>query len=137
MCVTVTAIDAIVVARPAFESSMRYRSACLFGTCSALAGQEAAHALGVFTERVLPGRSAEVRASTARELAATLVVALPITEWSLKVSDGWPEDPAEDVAGEAWAGVVGIRTVHQSPIPAPDLRPGIEAPDSVRHLTQR
>ena len=63
-------------ARPAFESSMRYRSACLFGTCSALAGQEAAHALGVFTERVLPGRSAEVRASTGRELAATLVVAL-------------------------------------------------------------
>ena len=137
VCVTVTALDAIVVARSAFESSMHYRSACLFGTCGVLAADEAAQALRLFTERVLPGRSEEVRASTPRELAATLVVALPITQWSLKVSDGWPDDPADDVAGRTWAGVVGIRTTYERPIPAPDLGAGIELPESVRALTER
>ena len=137
VCVTVTALDAIVVARSAFESSMHYRSACLFGTCGVLAADEAAQALRLFTERVLPGRSEEVRASTPRELAATLVVALPITQWSLKVSDGWPDDPPDDVAGRAWAGIVGIRTAYERPIPAPDLGAGIELPASVRALTER
>ena len=137
VCVTVTTLDGIVVARSAFESSMHYRSACLFGICSTLGGDEAARALGLFTEAVLPGRAAEIRASTARELAATLVVALPIEQWSLKVSNGWPDDPDEDVAGDAWAGVVSVGTVHQPPVSAPDLRPGISVPASVRRLTER
>lgn len=137
VCVTITALDGIVVARSAFESSMRYRSACLFGTCTALEAEETARALALFTEAVLPGRAAEIRPSTARELAATLVVALPIDQWSLKVSDGWPEDPEGDVAGEAWAGVVGLRTAYEQPTPAPDLRSGITVPESVRRLAER
>jgi len=137
VCVTVTALDGIVVARSAFESSMHFRSACLFGTCSVLRRDEMARALELFTEAVLPGRAAEIRASTARELAATLVVALPIEQWSLKVSDGWPDDPEEDVAGDAWAGVVSIRTVHGPPVPAPDLGAGITVPASIRRLTER
>jgi hypothetical protein len=96
-----------------------------------------ARALELFTEAVLPGRVAELRPSTARELAATLVVALPIEQWSLKISTGWPDDPAEDVAGDAWAGVVRIRTVHEPPVPAPDLGPGITVPASVRRLGER
>jgi nitroimidazol reductase NimA-like FMN-containing flavoprotein (pyridoxamine 5'-phosphate oxidase superfamily) len=133
-CVTVTALDGIKVARSGFESGMRYRSACLFGRCTVLSGDEAARALDLFVDRVLPGRSAEVRPSTAKELAATLVLALPIAEWSLKSSDGFSSDPASDLAADAWAGAVPIRTTFGEPEPSPDLRPGIDVPPSVRAL---
>jgi len=68
------------------------------------------------------------------ELAATLVLELPITEWSLKISAGWPEDPDDDVAGEAWAGVVPMTTGYAPPQQAPDLRVGIAIPESVLGL---
>ena len=137
VCATVTALDGIKVARSAFESGMRYRSACVFGRCEALGGVDAERALEVFTDRVLPGRTAELRRSAARELAATLVLVLPLTQWSYKSSDGFPEDSAEDLVGDAWAGVVPMRTVHDQPIPSPDLRAGIAVPASVRSVADR
>jgi nitroimidazol reductase NimA-like FMN-containing flavoprotein (pyridoxamine 5'-phosphate oxidase superfamily) len=135
VCAGVTALDGIKVARSAFESGMRYRSACVFGTCEVLSGADAEHGLEVFTDRVLPGRTAEIRRSTPRELAATIVLALPIATWSFKSSDGFSEDPAEDLAGDAWAGVVPMRTAYEQPLPSPDLRDGIGVPASVRALT--
>jgi uncharacterized protein len=134
VCVTLTSLDGLVVARSAFESSMHYRSAVLFGTCSALDGNEKATALDTLTEALIPGRVCEVRRPTSRELAATLVVRMSITEWSYKVSDRWPDDPAEDVDGPSWAGVLPIRRSYRAPRPAPDLRDGISVPDSVRNL---
>ncbi len=136
VCLTVTAMDGLVVARSAFESSIHYRSAVLFATCAALAGGERERGLDLITEALLPGRTAEVRRPTGAELAATLVLAVPIVEWSLKVSAGWPDDPADDVAGDAWAGVVPLTGSYGPPRPAPDLRPGIAVPDSVRRLGQ-
>lgn len=94
-------------------------------------------ALDVITDRLLPGRVAELRRPTAKELAATMVLALPIEEWSLKISADWPEDPPEDIAGDAWAGVVEIGTWHGDASPAPDLRPGIAVPGSVAGLRNR
>lgn len=137
VCATVTALDAILVARSAFESGMRYRSACVFGRCEVLTGADAKRGLEVFTDSVLPGRTTEIRRSTPRELAATLVLALPITQWSYKSSDGFSEDPAEDLAGDAWAGVVPMRTTYGPAIPSPDLRDGLAVPASVRALTDR
>ena len=87
-------------------------------------------------EALLPGPAAEVRASTPKELAATMVLSMPIERWSLKISDGWPEDPAEDVDGSAWAGVITARIAYDAPRPAPDLRPGIDRPDSVHRFTK-
>jgi hypothetical protein len=136
VCVQVTAADAIIVARSAFESSLRYRSAVLFGVCESLDGEQKQAALDVLTEHLIPGRTQEVRRPTAKELAATLVLALPIAEWSLKVSDGWSEDPESDIAGDAWAGVLPIVTGYGEPAAAPDLRPGIAVPVSVSQLTQ-
>lgn len=134
-CLAVTAFDALVVARSAFESSMRYRSAVLFGQCEAITEPDAKNrALDVITDALIPGRRAEIRASTGKEIAAVLVLALPIEEWSLKVSEGWPEDPPEDVDGPAWAGVLPVEQRYAEPLPAPDLRDGISAPASVRHL---
>ena len=133
-CVTVTALDGLVLARSAFESSMHYRSAVLFGACTPLEGAEKSRALDVLTDSLVPGRVAEVRRPTTKELAATLLLAMPIERWSLKVSDGWPEDPDSDVAGPAWAGVVPMSIAYGEPQPAPDLRPGIDPPPSVRAL---
>jgi uncharacterized protein len=133
--VAVTALDGLVVARSAFESSMHYRSAVLFGSFTAVRDSaDKARCLDVLTESLLPGRLAEVRSPTDKELAATLVLAMPIEEWSLKVSAGWPEDPPEDVSGDAWAGVVPLTQVAGPPRNAPDLRPGIAVPASLRAL---
>jgi nitroimidazol reductase NimA-like FMN-containing flavoprotein (pyridoxamine 5'-phosphate oxidase superfamily) len=132
--IAVTTVDGLVVARSAFESSIHYRSAVLFGSFRPLAGDQKAAALDHITEALLPGRVAELRRPTPRELAATTVLEMPITEWSLKVSDRWPDDPPDDVAGGAWAGVVPVRNGYAQPRPAPDLRAGIEIPDSVRRL---
>ena len=129
----VTSYDGLVVARSAFESSIRYRSAVLFGACT-IVTDDKERVLELITERLLPGRVAEVRRSTTAELAATQVLALPIEDWSLRISDGWPEDEADDVAGPAWAGVVPLRQVYEAPLAAPDLAPGIEVPPSVRAL---
>jgi nitroimidazol reductase NimA-like FMN-containing flavoprotein (pyridoxamine 5'-phosphate oxidase superfamily) len=137
VCLEVTAVDALVVARSAFESSIQYRSAVLFGVCTVLEEPQRSQALDVLTDHVLPGRVAEVRRPTAKELAATLVLALPISQWSLKTSHNWPGDDAQDVAGDAWAGVVPLHPQrHGTPEPAPDLRAGIEVPASVRGLSQ-
>jgi uncharacterized protein len=130
----VTVLDGLVVARSAFESSMHYRSAVLFGRWTELTDDDARQALDVVTEALLPGRVAEVRRPVPRELAATLVLAFPIERWSLKVSDDWPDDPADDVAGDAWAGVVPRLAGWGPPRPAPDLRPGIPVPPSVHRL---
>ncbi|WP_262852343.1 pyridoxamine 5'-phosphate oxidase family protein [Mumia quercus] len=135
LSVAVTALDGIVVARSAFESSLHYRSAVLFGTASVVPPEQRVAALDRLTDALIPGRAREVRPSTARELAATLVLAMPIARWSLKVSDGWPEDEDVDVAGDAWAGVVPLRETAGDPRPAPDLRSGISLPPSVRDLT--
>ncbi|HEY2297625.1 MAG TPA: pyridoxamine 5'-phosphate oxidase family protein [Jatrophihabitans sp.] len=131
-CLTVTALDGVVVARSAFESSLHYRSAVLFGSCAPVADTETA--LDLISERLIPGRTGEIRRPAKAELAATLVLELPISEWSLKISAGWPEDPDDDVAGDAWAGVVPMTTGYAPPRPAPDLRAGIAVPDSVLRL---
>jgi hypothetical protein len=134
VCVTVSELSALVVARSAFESGVRYASATIFGRASVLTGDAHLAGLDVLTDRLLPGRTDEVRRPSARELAATMVLAVPIEHWSLKVADGFSEDGPTDVAGPAWAGVVPLLTVWGEPQSAPDLRPGIEVPGSVRSL---
>jgi uncharacterized protein len=139
--VAVTAFDGLVFARSAFESSMHYRSAVLFGVCTRVDDGDRLRALDVLTEALLPGRVPELRRPNAKELAATLVLALeietsPTPNWSLKVGDEWPDDPEDDVAGGAWAGVVPARIMYDDPRPTPDLRPGIDPPASVRSLRQ-
>jgi nitroimidazol reductase NimA-like FMN-containing flavoprotein (pyridoxamine 5'-phosphate oxidase superfamily) len=132
----VTAYDGLVVARSAFESSIHYRSAVLFGQCTRVT-EDKEHVLDLITERLLPGRGAEIRRHSKAELAATQVLALPIVDWSLRISDGWPDDGPDDVAGPAWAGVVPLHHVYDDPLDAPDLRADIEVPPSVRALNDR
>jgi nitroimidazol reductase NimA-like FMN-containing flavoprotein (pyridoxamine 5'-phosphate oxidase superfamily) len=131
VALSVTAIDALVVARSAFESSMNYRSAVALGSCAPVDDRAA---LDRLTDALIPGRVGELRRPSAKELAATLVLRMTVAEWSLKVSDGWPEDGPDDVAGSAWAGVLPLKTGYREAIPAPDLAPGIAVPPSVERL---
>lgn len=137
VALSVTVLDALVVARSAFESSMHYRSAVLYGSCSVVQESEKVACLDAVTERLLPGRGAELRRPTLKELAATLILKMTVDDFTLKISNGWPEDPAADVAGEAWAGVLPITSGIAEALAAPDLRAGIPVPDSVlRQLGQ-
>jgi nitroimidazol reductase NimA-like FMN-containing flavoprotein (pyridoxamine 5'-phosphate oxidase superfamily) len=135
--VSVTTLDGVVVARSGFESSFHYRSAAIFGVFERVPEGDKVGLLNILTDTFIPGRVAELRESNRKELAATVALRLPIGEdnWSLKVSAGWPEDPEEDVAADAWAGVVPMSVTYGAPLPAPDLTPGIPLPDSVRALT--
>jgi len=134
--VEVTKVDAIVVARSTFESSVQYRSAMVFGRFEQVQADEKSRLLDAVSDRLIPGRSAEVRPSTKKELAATAVLAMPISHWSLRVSEDWPEDGEADIAGQSWAGIVAFDAPSARAIPAPDLRAGIAVPESVRVLTQ-
>lgn len=132
VALSVTVVDGLVVARSAFESSMHYRSAVLFGHCAPVDDRESA--LDLVTEGLIPGRVAEVRPNSAKERAATLTLRMTVDEWTLKVSDGWPEDSAADIAGPAWAGILPLRSRYTEAIPAPDLAAGIAQPGSVTAL---
>ena len=137
VALSITAVDGLVVARSAFESSMHYRSAVLFGSCTVVEKSEKSEILDRVTNALIPGRGDEVRPHAAKELAATLMLRMSIDEWTLKVSDGWPEDEESDIAGDAWAGVLPIATRYTEALPAPDLREGIPVPPSVQGLLGR
>jgi len=135
-CLTVTLLDGIVLARSVFESSMHYRSAMVLGSCTPVRGAAKLAALERITHHLLPGRWAEARQPNAKELAATLVLALPLDEASVKVSAGPPDDPDEDVALPVWAGTVQLRETFGEPVDAPDLAYPLRAPDYIRGWTR-
>jgi uncharacterized protein len=120
--------NALVLARSAFESSMHYESAVLFGKCNQVEDSDKIERLEFVTEFLFPGRTSELRKSTSKELAATLVLQMPISNWSFKSSDGWPDDPESDLAEPVWAGVLPIEQKYGEPLAAPDLRPEYQTP---------
>jgi uncharacterized protein len=122
-CLTVTLLDGLVLARSGFESSMQYRSAMVLGRLSVVDGhEERLAALRAVVNHLLPGRWEELRPPNKRELAATMVLALPLDEWSVKTSAKHPEDPEDDLDEPVWAGVVPIVETLGEPVAAPDLR---------------
>jgi uncharacterized protein len=129
VCVTVTLVDGLVLARSQFESSMNYRSVVAHGVARLVTDpDERTVALRAVVEHVAPGRSGTSRPGTPRELAATAVLALDLDEVSVKSRAGDPEDDPADLDGPFWAGVVPVETRFGGPVPAADLRPGIDAP---------
>ncbi len=135
LCVAL--IDGLVVAHTTFESSANYRSAVVSGRLEPLTGAEQEAALDHLSERILPGRTDEVRPTTKKERSATLAMALPIVDgqWTVKVRDDWSSVPEEE--SDAWVGVVPIRTVFDPPQTAPFSPPDAPVPASVRALAER
>jgi len=129
VCVTVTLVDGLVLARSAFHHSINYRSVVIFGRASLVADPETKlAALFAFSEHVIPGRWDEVRAPTSEELKATSVLSLELTEASAKVRTGPPLDDEEDYSLPVWAGVIPLQVTSSAPISDPRLHDGTETP---------
>jgi len=132
VCVCVTLVDGLVLARSAFHHSINYRSVVMFGHATIVEEQQQKLAALVrFSEHVIPGRWDEVREPTDSELNATTVLRLPLVEASAKVRTGPPIDDEDDYELPVWAGVVPLRFVAGSPIPDPRLPNDIDPPDYV------
>ncbi len=134
-CVTVTHLDGLVLARSSFHSSMNYRSVMVFGKARQVSDkEEKKRGLDVLVEHLAPGRQAELRKSTAKEIKATTLLKLPIETFSTKVRSGPPSDLASDIDLPVWAGVVPMQMVSGAPEDAPDMVHTIAPPDYLASL---
>ncbi len=132
LCVTVTLLDGLVLARSGFNHSMNYRSVVILGTASELTAEvEKRAALDAIVNRALPGRATQVRAATDKELNATCVLSLPIEEASAKIRSGPPHDDEEDYALGCWAGVLPLKLTALAPQPDPRLPTGVPVPEAL------
>lgn len=137
VAIAVTTLDGVLVARSGFESSFQFHSAVIFGVFEPIPAEDKVQYLETLTDTFIPGRVAELRASSRKELAATSALRLRISEstWSLKIGDGWSEDPDDDIAAGVWAGVVPLTTVYGEPQRSPDCDESIPVPQSVLGMT--
>lgn len=132
VCVTVTLLDGLVLARSAFHHSMNYRSVVILGVAREVEEElEKCRAFAALVDHVMAGRSAQTREASAHELKATSVLCIPIEEASAKVRTGPPLDDEADYALPYWAGVLPLRLEAQAPIADPRLVPGIPLPASL------
>lgn len=135
VCVNVTLLDGIVYSRAVFHFSVNYRSALVHGRAVPVTGRaEKLAALRVITEHIAPGSWEYAREPNQRELAATAVLALDLTEAAVKIRTGPPGDEPEDLPRPTWAGVLPLHRTWGTPVPCSDLPPGITVPE---HVTAR
>ena len=135
LVVEATILDALVLARSAFCHSANYRSVIVHGTATLVRDPAVKEEiLDALMDKLVPGRSREVRRATESELRQTAVLALPLVEVSAKIRTGPPSDDAEDLSLPHWAGLWPVRLVRGTLEAAPDLNPGIELPEHLRRL---
>ena len=137
VCVTVTLLDALVVARSPFHNSMHYRGVVVRGVARRVTDErEHLDALRRITDHVVPTWDAG-RPPTSAEIRKTMVLAVPLVEMSAKIRDGGPADEPEDLDGPHWGGHLPLHTTWGAPVPARDLRAGIDVPDAVAAMQDR
>lgn len=138
VCVTVTLLDGLVLARSAFHHSMNYRSVVIFGTAIKIEDEaEKLAALKAFTEHIVPKRWQEVRSPNPQEMLGTLVLALPINEASAKMRTGDSLDDEEDDRLPVWAGTIPLQLVANTPIPDSRLPSKIAIPENARTYSRK
>jgi uncharacterized protein len=138
VCITVTLLEGLVLARSIFNHSMNYRSVVVLGKATLVDDpEEKLEALRILSEHILPGRWADSRQPNERELKATSVLRVPIEEFSAKVRQGPAIDDEEDYSFPTWAGVVPLELVAGTPIDDARLLPGKEAPVYAKQYTRR
>ena len=132
VCVTVTLLDGLVLARSVYHTSANYRSVVVLGVARLVDDEdEKRRALEALAEHLVPGRWADARQPNAKELKGTGVLALPLDEASAKMRTGPPGDDEEDLALDVWAGVIPLRAAAGTPVAEPRLRVGLEPPGYV------
>ncbi|MDH6221332.1 pyridoxamine 5'-phosphate oxidase family protein [Streptomyces pseudovenezuelae] len=130
VCLTVTHVDALILARSAFHHSINYRSVVVHGVAHDVTDpEEKLAALDALVDHVVPGRAADSRPANKKELAATAVIRLDLDEVSAKLRTGGVNDEPEDLSLPHWAGVVPLRKGYETPVSDGDLTPGTELPD--------
>lgn len=134
VCITVTHVDGIVLARSAFHHSMNYRSVVVFGKAVEVSAAEKEHALFIISEQILKGRWDESRLPNEKELKATMVLSVEIEEASAKIRTGPPSDDKADYDLPIWAGVIPMEQVFRKPMADPDLTQGIPVAESALKL---
>lgn len=138
VCVTVTLLEGLVLARSLFNHSMNYRSVVILGKATLVDDPaEKLEALRTLSEHILPGRWDDSRQPNERELKATSVLRVPIEEFSAKVRLGPPVDDAEDLSFPTWAGVIPLEMKAGEPISDPKLEAGREVPEYIRGYSRR
>ena len=138
VCITVTLLDGLVLARSIFNHSMNYRSVVVLGTASVVQDpEEKLAALHTLSEHILRGRWAESRQPNERELKATSALRVPIEEFSAKVRQGPPSDDEEDYSFHTWAGLIPLETVARKPIPDSRCNPDIPVPEYAVNYTRK
>jgi uncharacterized protein len=138
VCITVTLLDGLVLARSVFNHSMNYRSVVILGTAKLVENaEEKIQALHALSEHILPGRWADARQPNERELKATSVLRVPIEEFSAKVRVGPPIDDEEDYAFPTWAGVIPLAMAVGKAIEDARLSPGTRVPEYVSNYTRK
>jgi nitroimidazol reductase NimA-like FMN-containing flavoprotein (pyridoxamine 5'-phosphate oxidase superfamily) len=130
MCVTVTKLNALIVAKSAFNSSMNYESVLIFGVGKRLEDSEKLEAMDRVTEALVPGMVGYARPTTTKEAAGTMIIELPIEKYSLKSRTGGVIDEPEDKDLQIWSGIIPLSSVKGEPITAPDSE-GIEVPQHI------
>lgn len=129
-CVTVTHLDGLVLARSSFNSSMNYRTLMAFGTATLVSDpEEKIRGLDLLVEHLAPGRLADLRPSTRKELNATTLLTLPLETFSIKSRNGPPGDAKGDLKTPIWAGVIPLQLKAGKPEAAPDMMPDVSLPD--------
>ncbi|MEV5606339.1 pyridoxamine 5'-phosphate oxidase family protein [Streptomyces sp. NPDC052299] len=129
VCLTVTHVDGLVLARSAFHHSLNYRSVVVHGTAHTVTDPEERRvALDALVDQVVPGRSKDSRPADGKELAATAVIRLDLREVSAKIRTGGPNDDPRDLALPYWSGVVPVAPAYGAPVPADDLDPSVGVP---------
>ncbi len=129
ICIEATLIDGLVLARSTPKHSMNYRSVVIYGTPREVTDPTERDAAQLaLVEHVVPGRTADVRMPTGKELKETAIFAVVLEEASAKIRTGPPLDPDEDLTSPAWAGVIPVGAAYGAPEPSPDLTVGIEPP---------
>ncbi len=137
MCVTITLIDGLVLARSHFHSSMNYRSVVLFGQGEIITDKkERMDAFEAITEHIAPGRWNDARQPNETELKQTAVLKMPIEDASAKISSKFPEDDEEDYELDVWAGIIPISQTFGEPKNDLQLNDGIECPDYLKNYTR-
>lgn len=135
VCVTVTHVDGLVLARSAFHHSLNYRSVVVHGTAYQVTDpEEKTAALDALVDHVVAGRAADSRPGNAKELAATAVIRVDLAEVSAKLRTGGPNDDPEDLDLPHWSGVIPVTSGYGTPIPSDDLAPGTALPAYLKNL---
>jgi nitroimidazol reductase NimA-like FMN-containing flavoprotein (pyridoxamine 5'-phosphate oxidase superfamily) len=138
VCISITELNALKVARSTFNSGMHYRAAVIFGKAKLVADEEKLAALDALSDGLIPGRNPEARPTTKKELAATIIISVELDETSVKISKNEVDDPEEDINKGYWAGIIPLKTIAGDPIPADQESAGLPVPPSIlKFIEQR